>query len=239
MTSSDFRRHARFALKGHWPNAMISGFIATILSGVYNLSIVQKINWLEIRLDYRDWFTIFHLGRSMSSPYDLSPFVKMLGILSVITMIFAGLIKLGYAAYNINLIDRHPAKTSDLISYWRYFGKAWFLWFATTILITLWTILLVIPGIIVAYRYRMAQYLMAENPELTALGAIRLSGNLMRGRKMNLFLLDLSFIGWLLLSAASFGLGFIVLGPYMACAEAAFYHELSGRSQWQNPNSQF
>ena len=91
----------------------------------------------------------------------------------------------------------------------------------------LWSLLFVIPGIIKAYSYAMTYFIAKENPDLTAEQAILASMKMMDGNKMKLFLLDLSFIGWIILSMFTFGIGFIFVAPYMANAHAAFYDELA------------
>ena len=90
----------------------------------------------------------------------------------------------------------------------------------------LWTLLLVIPGIIKAYSYSMTLYILRENPEMTAGDAITASQKMMDGHKMDLFLLSLSFIGWAILASITFGIGYLWLIPYIYTAYAAFYETL-------------
>lgn len=90
----------------------------------------------------------------------------------------------------------------------------------------LWTLLLVIPGIIKAYSYSMTFYILCENPEMTAGDAITASQKMMDGHKMDLFLLSLSFIGWAILASITFGIGYLWLIPYIYTAYAAFYETL-------------
>ena len=90
----------------------------------------------------------------------------------------------------------------------------------------LWTLLLVIPGIIKAYSYSMTFYILRENPEMTAGDAITASQKMMDGHKMDLFLLSLSFIGWAILASITFGIGYLWLIPYIYTANAAFYETL-------------
>ena len=90
----------------------------------------------------------------------------------------------------------------------------------------LWTLLLVIPGIIQAYSYSMTFYILRENPEMTAGDAITASQKMMDGHKMDLFLLSLSFIGWAILASITFGIGYLWLIPYIYTAYAAFYETL-------------
>ena len=90
----------------------------------------------------------------------------------------------------------------------------------------LWTLLLVIPGIIKAYSYSMTFYILRENPEMTAGDAITASQKMMDGHNMDLFLLSLSFIGWAILASITFGIGYLWLIPYIYTAYAAFYETL-------------
>ena len=90
----------------------------------------------------------------------------------------------------------------------------------------LWTLLLVIPGIIKAYSYSMTFYILRENPEMTAGDAITASQKMMDGHKMDLFLLSLSFIGWAILASITFGIGYLWLIPYIYTAYAALYETL-------------
>lgn len=90
----------------------------------------------------------------------------------------------------------------------------------------LWTLLLVIPGIIKAYSYSMTFYILRENPEMTAGDAITARQKMMDGHKMDLFLLSLSFIGWAILASITFGIGYLWLIPYIYTAYAAFYETL-------------
>lgn len=82
----------------------------------------------------------------------------------------------------------------------------------------LWTLLLVIPGIIKNYSYAMTDFILKDQPELANNAAIEKSMAMMDGNKMKLFLLDLSFIGWAILCLFTFGIGFLFLQPYVLCS---------------------
>lgn len=82
--------------------------------------------------------------------------------------------------------------------------------------IFLWSLLFIIPGIIKSYAYALAEFIAMENPEMSASDCLRLSQERMDGHKKELFLLDLSFIGWLILCMFTFGIGYLFLAPYMA-----------------------
>ena len=96
------------------------------------------------------------------------------------------------------------------------------------IYIMLWTLLFYIPGIVKSYSYAMTPYILLDKPELSATDAITESRKMMNGHKMELFILDLSFIGWILLSLLTCGILFLYVAPYMQAARAEFYRTLKG-----------
>ena len=98
--------------------------------------------------------------------------------------------------------------------------------FFSNVFIFLWSLLFVIPGIIKSYSYRMSSYIMAENPEISALDAITKSKQMMKGHKFELFVLDLSFILWYLLVAITLGIASIYVMPYTTATRANFYLKL-------------
>ena len=109
-------------------------------------------------------------------------------------------------------------------NYWRNFGAM----LLRDLLVFLFMLLLIIPGIIKAYAYRMVPYILAENPDISAKEALALSQEMMDGNKMEAFKLDLSFIGWILLGILTLGLVLVFwTGPYMQNTNAALYARLS------------
>lgn len=97
------------------------------------------------------------------------------------------------------------------------------------IFIGLWTLLLIVPGIIMSYAYAMTPFIRHDNPELTAMECIKKSKKMMRGYKWKLFLLDLGFIGWILLTIVTLGIYGFWLEPWIQCSRAKFYEELKAR----------
>lgn len=106
------------------------------------------------------------------------------------------------------------------------YGRIWGTMILTSLYIFLWTLLLIIPGIIKSFSYAMVPYILKDEPELAYNAAIEKSMAMMRGRKMKLFLLELSFIGWGILAILTLGIGFFWLSPYMSVSVAAFYEDL-------------
>ena len=95
----------------------------------------------------------------------------------------------------------------------------------------LWMLLLIIPGFIKAYSYSMTNYILKDDPDLKYNSAIEKSMAMMKGHKMDLFLLDLSMIGWLILSIITCGIGLLFLTPYNLTAHAHFYEDLKAEEQ--------
>ena len=154
----------------------------------------------------------------------------LLAIAGVVLLVIGGGIQLGLIRYNLDLLTReNPPAFLTLFSRMSIFGRALGLRLMTGILTGLWSLLFVIPGIVAAYRYALAPYLMAEHPEMGVMEAISQSKALMRGNKWRLFCLQLSFIGWGILSTLTMGIGNLWLAPYRNAAETAFYLELTGR----------
>lgn len=154
----------------------------------------------------------------------------LLAIAGVVLFVIGGGIQLGLIRYNLDLLTReNPPAFLTLFSRMSIFGRALGLRLMTGILTALWSLLFVIPGIVAAYRYALAPYLMAEHPEMGVMEAISQSKALMRGNKWRLFCLQMSFIGWGILSTLTMGIGNLWLAPYRNAAETAFYLELTGR----------
>ena len=101
--------------------------------------------------------------------------------------------------------------------------------FLTDLFTLLWTLLFLIPGVVKAYSYRLAPFILRDNPELSALEVITRSRQLMKGNKWRAFVLDLSFIGWFLLGAVTLGIVDLFWAvPYHQSAEAALYLDIKG-----------
>lgn len=86
--------------------------------------------------------------------------------------------------------------------------------------------LFVIPGILFAFSFSMAFYVINDHPEMTAMQALKESRRLMKGHRMQFFLLNLSFFGWIILGSLCFGVGTLWVSAYMETANAVFYEEL-------------
>lgn len=98
--------------------------------------------------------------------------------------------------------------------------------FMMNLFIFLWSLLLVVPGIIKSYQYRMVPYIMAENPQMNYRDALALSSRMTEGHKLELFILELSFVGWIILGSLLCGIGVIFVQPYINATFAEVYAEM-------------
>jgi uncharacterized membrane protein len=149
-------------------------------------------------------------------------------LLSLALDLFQLVIGAGFAWYCLALARGEKPAWSSLFDGLGYFFKVVRLYILTSVLIALWSLLLVIPGVIAAYRYSMAIYIMRDHPEYGALRCVRESKALMRGRKAALFILHLSFLPWFLLGAlATVFVGIDILSLwlniYVGVSAAIFY----------------
>ena len=219
--AKSFRAAARNSLKGYWGWALLICLVGGILGGAQASGGFTNI--ITAVRDYVPgyWSDMFWVAGA--------GFLSAMSIWGWATLIIGGAIELGLCAYHTRLnLGQKPA-FSSLFERFEIFLKALGLRLFMSLFIFLWSLLLVVPGIIAAYRYSMAPYLMAEYPEMGIREAVSRSKELMSGNKGRLFCLDLSFIGWWLLSALTFGILGLWISPYWRTARAAFYLELTGK----------
>ena len=235
--AEDFRSIARDTLAGKWKNAVLVGLVASILGAVDAVSLDLNIDIdagnAKASLELAGQ-PIFTTGGTLNS--DIGAFLAggaiYLMIVAIIMWIalfvLGSIIGVGYRKYNLNLVDRQEAGFDNLFAYFLYWKNAFKTKLLKTIYEILWTMLFIIPGIIASYSYAMTDYILAENPELTAKEAIEKSKDMMEGNRWRLFCLEISFIGWRILSVLTLGIGGLWLVPYMEASVAAFYREISG-----------
>ena len=123
----------------------------------------------------------------------------------------------------LNLFNDVQPKAGDAFSGFDDFWSAFKVTFLVGLFTFLWSLLFVIPGIVKTFAYSMSMYILAENKGKPALECINESKAMTNGHKMELFVLNLSFIGWLLLVTVTFGIAAIWVAPYMNATMANAY----------------
>ena len=147
-------------------------------------------------------------------------------LMSIVGLIIGGPIAYGLASYFLKLSRYQPAEFTDLFSGFSLFKTNFVMNLLIMIFTILWSLLLIVPGIIAAIKYSMAFYIVNDNPEIGAMEAINRSKEMMDGNKMRFFEMWLSFLGWFMLGIVTFGLGMIYAIPYYRAAKANFYLDL-------------
>lgn len=235
--AADFRSTAREILSGKWTIAVLVGLVAALLGAIGDVDLGVKINIDVSGANASFEFagqTIFSTGGGLNS--DIGAFLVgtftyiMIAalILGVLYFILGSVVSVGYAKFNLNLADRMEGSFENLFAYFAYWKTTAAARILQSIYIFLWSLLLIIPGIIASYSYAMTEYILAEHPELSANEAIAMSKQMMVGNKWRLFCLQISFIGWDILCAVTLGIGNLWLTPYKQAATAVFYREVSG-----------
>ena len=122
-----------------------------------------------------------------------------------------------------------------------FVGKFVLLNLVMAVFIALWSMLLIVPGIIAAYRYRFALYNLCENPELGVMDALNMSKQQTRGYKLDLFVLDVTFLGWSLLCVLTAGILSIWITPYIQQTDLGYFEAIKaekgiGRMPGRSPD---
>ena len=199
---TNYKNRALSALENKWGNFVAITFVYGFIIGI-----------TQILSGDKDSPAILHL-------IGLVLFILALPLTWGFQTLFLGAVRGGEATakdmfegYNKELFSR--VLTTTLLYYVYFF---------------LWSLLLLIPGCIKSYSYAMTPYILKDNPEMKNNAAIEESMRMMDGHKLELFLLDLSFIGWAILSILTCCIGFLWLVPYMNMARVNFYEDLKKAS---------
>lgn len=150
-------------------------------------------------------------------------------VVGILILLLTLPIAYGYAIVILDVFRGSDVNIGGLFDGFSDYGRIIGTKLLQAIYTVLWTLLLVIPGIIKYYSYAMTDFILKDQPELANNGAIEKS-MAMIGNKMKLFLLDLSFIGWAILCLFTLGIGYFFLQPYMQAAHAAFYEDLKAQA---------
>lgn len=217
-TLSEIRHEARMALNGHWTQPVLATLIYLLLASAFQLP-TYLITDPNLRLVC-----------SLVSGCIALPFA----------VFFSSPLAFGYQNALLDLTRGCPNSEETIGNmfaiafswkYWRVVGTQLLVGIYTV----LWSLLLLIPGIIKHYAYSMAIYISRDCPDIPIDDCIYLSRKLMNGYKFKLFLLELTFIGWALLCILTLGIGLLWLCPYIHCSYAKFYDTLKAERMGDDP----
>lgn len=132
----------------------------------------------------------------------------------------------GLALFCLKIVRQEKPDIIDLFKNYRSYLNVLVAYLVEVVIVFFGLLLFIVPGIIFAYKYSQIYYIFIDNPEISALNALKKSSVMMKGAKWRLFCLHLSFIGWILLCIITFGLALIWIGPYLSISNAVFYENL-------------
>lgn len=150
------------------------------------------------------------------------------------SLLLGGALTLGASFMALSVTDGKSIKVDNIFGGFKQFGSSLVLNILISIFTFLWSLLLIVPGIIMSLAYSMSYFVLLDNPELSPDAARKKSIELMKGYKWKLFCLKFSFIGWYLLSILTLGILFFWVNPYERAAEAEFYRNIVGQKEAQN-----
>ena len=230
QTPAMLKRRSADLIRGSQPKAiyvaaiyLLISFVLTELSGRI-LGVNMSITKLQ---QYMNHIESGNLDNAMALLQTMSPSTGGLAINllleTALTVVFAG-----FNIYLINLVRGTEASYGNILDGFGIWLKVILLSVLKTVFVSLWSLLLVIPGIIAAISYSMALYILIDDPSKGVRQCLKESKQMMRGHKMEFFLLEFSFIGWMLLSTFGY-VGYVIqiwTLPYMNLCYIMFYENL-------------
>ena len=203
--NSEYKDMALRSLEGNWTKAVVASLIAFLI--------------LEI------------VGSSPSFLVDPVPGMVWQGVITIMLLPLAW----GYTVFFLRMAREENTDYERLFDGFSQYVRITLAELLKGIYVLLWMLLLIIPGIVKDYSYAMTEFILKDHPEMSGEEAICQSMKMMQGHKMQLFLLDLSMIGWFILSCLTLGIGFLFLIPYNNSAHAHFYEDLKEQYNDINP----
>ena len=231
---------ARQRLRGRKPSAFLVAAVYLLISCVISV-LVYRLSGYSDYVDgvYKMCDDVMQNG---AQPYMVPyPSVNPLGIvLSAALLLMSVVLEFGFEGCCLQFARREKAGVRDLFNGFNQFGRAVALMVLRTLIVCALSLLFVIPGVIAFYRYRTAVYVMLDHPEMNVFQCLAETARQTRGHKMEYFMLDLSFIAWLIVSYLVSYLVYVPVldiwvSPYMGTARALYHDRLNGR---YDPNAE-
>ncbi len=222
------KQHSKEIIRNSRPSMLTAGLIFVLLSAL--------IGWLSLRLTGVDAATMDQVMECYESGNTERLMTIMSramptgaeSLLDLLLHLALAIVSVGFAIFTLNTVRKTEPVLGNLLDGFARPGRVILLIVLQYVFIFLWSLLLIVPGVIAAYRYSLATYILIDHPELSPLECIRESKRMTKGFKAQLFKLDLSFILWLLLSSLPI-VGYAVqvyLTPYMETAKVLYYEQI-------------
>lgn len=213
-------------------NARVSAYLFTLLYLVI-IMVLEGLDWLasggmmaEYAYLYGDleMMELFQYLPRLSLPPVAITFI------SIVISLVSAILGTGYILYTMNVRKGLETPYATLFDGFLFAGKVILLQIVMGIFVFLWSLLFIIPGIVAGYRYRFALYNLCDNPSIGVMEALNMSKAQTRGHKWELFVLDLSFIGWSILCSLTLGILSIWIMPYMQQTDIGYFEAIKRMS---------
>lgn len=216
------RKQEKYRAKEILRGAQVSAYLFTLVFVAINTA----LNGITLvmgsaGIEKAPYFVWGDFSYTIPTLISLPPVVVM--FLSLLVNLLLTALMYGYYSYSMTVRAGNFAEYGTLFDGFTYVGRVILLEIMLYCRIFLWSLLFVVPGFIAAYRYRFARLNLCENPDITPSQAIAMSKAQTRGIKGDLFVLDMSFLGWDLLVGLTLGLLNIYVLPYRIQTELGFY----------------
>ena len=214
-------------------NARVSAYLFTLLYLAIGL-VLDSLDWLtsgssDVLVYMETYMPEVDVSFYPTSPLSLPPVVS--GFISIVVSLVGVVLSAGYILYAMSVRKGLETPYATMFDGFLFAGKIILLSIVQYIFIFLWSLLFIIPGFIAGYRYRFALYNLCENPEMGVMEALNMSKAQTRGHKWELFVLDLSWIGWNILCTLTLGILSIWIAPYIQQTDIGYFQaikEMSG-----------
>ena len=208
------------------PSPVTAGIILAAITLIFSI-LTAKLIGVQIDTDFlRNAFSTFDVD-SLINYFESQFPTPMESFLAALLRLLESILTAGLVIFVLNVINNADASYWNLLDGFGIIIRLIILEALTALFIALWSLLLVIPGIIAFYRYRFAIFILIENPDMGVMDCIRESKRLTKGFKWELFVLDLSFIGWAILCSLPY-IGYIAriwFLPFYNFAFALYYKQ--------------
>ena len=228
-------------------NARVSAYLFTLLYLVI-IMVLEGLDWLAsggMMAEYAYLYGDLEMMEVLQYIPRLSLPPVAITFISIVISLVSAILGTGYILYTMNVRKGLETPYATLFDGFLFAGKVILLQIVMGIFVFLWSLLFIIPGIIAGYRYRFALYNLCENPEMGVMEAIRLSKQQTMGFKLDLFVLDLTFIGWGILCGLTLGILSIWIRPYIQQTDLAYFDAIraakgmGGSGQADQPSDDF
>lgn len=225
INRAEMKANARLSMRGRRPSVYLVALTYYVILYVLQVLTV-RLQFPGMSLAGIAEYGMDVFSGNVTTVYTIPRISAFGSLLNLAISLMALVIGLGFTNYCLRVSRGQEASFGDMFDVFGIFFKVIWLNIVTGVFVCLWSLLLVIPGIVAAYRYSMATFILLDDPELPALECIRRSKEMTMGHKAEIFVLDLSFIGWHILTAIPFVSLFVL--PYVQTTFANYYNALSG-----------